>query len=66
MGTDPILAERLPVLYRTALDAIDELARGGQRGEAARLRSVAARAYGRAWNEGARRALEDVIRRAGG
>lgn len=65
MGTDPILAERLPILYRIALDAIDELARGGERREAAHLRTVAARAYSRAWNEGARRALEDVIRRAG-
>ena len=38
MGTDPALAEYLPVLYRVALDAIDELARCGGRTEAARLR----------------------------
>jgi hypothetical protein len=64
MGTDPVLAEYLPVLYRMALDAIDELARGGGRIEAARLRRVAGRAYSRAWDDACRRTLEGVIVKA--
>ena len=59
MGTDPALAEYLPVLYRVALDAVDELARRGGRTEAARLRTKAGRAYSRAWDERCRRALEE-------
>ena len=51
MGTDTALAEYLPVLYRVALDAIDELARRGDRIEAARLRRKAGRAYSHAWDE---------------
>ena len=61
MGTDTALAEYLPVLYRVALDAIDELARCGERAEAARLRRTAGRAYSRAWDERCRRTLEGVI-----
>jgi hypothetical protein len=61
MGTDPVLAEYLPVLYRVALDAIDELARRGRRIEAARLRSSAGRAYSRAWDDRCRRSLEEAI-----
>ena len=61
MGTDPVLAEYLPVLYRVALDAVDELARCGRRTEAARLRLTAGRAYSRAWDARCRRVLEDVI-----
>lgn len=64
MGTDTALAEYLPVLYRVALDAIDELARRGGRIEAAGLRRKAGRAYSHAWDEGCRRTLEDVIVRA--
>lgn len=64
MGTDPVLAEHLPVLYRIALDAIDELARRGERSDAARLRVMAGRAYSRAWDDRCRRTLEDVVRRA--
>ncbi len=63
--SDPLLAEHLPELYRRALDAADDLARHGQRAEAARLRHAAGRAYSRAWDETCRRTLEDVIRRAG-
>ena len=58
MGTDPALAEYLPVLYRVALDALDALARCGDRTEAARLRIDAGRAYSRAWDERCRRTLE--------
>ncbi len=64
MGTDPVLAEYLPVLYRVALDAVDELARRGARSDAARLRAMAGRAYSRAWDDRCRRSLEDVVRRA--
>lgn len=64
MGTDPALAEYLPVLYRVALDSIDELARAGRRSEAARLRARAGRAYSRAWDESCRRALDDIIHKA--
>ncbi len=64
MATDPLLAEHLPELYRRALDAVDELARRGQRAEAARLRHAAGRAYSRSWDEACRRTLEDVIKRA--
>lgn len=64
MGNESVLSERLPELYRTALDAVDELARRGKRAEAARLRQAAGRAYSRAWDEDCRRTLDDVIRRA--
>jgi uncharacterized transporter YbjL len=61
MGTDPALAEYMPVLYRVALDAIDELARVGGRSAAARLRMAAGRAYSRAWDDKCRRTLETVV-----
>ncbi len=61
MGTDLALAEYLPVLYRVALDSLDELARAGGRTEAARLRVAAARAYSRAWDDKCRRTLETVV-----
>jgi hypothetical protein len=64
MGTDPALAEYLPVLYRVALDSIDELARAGGRTEAARLRTRAGRAYSRAWDDNCRRALDNIILKA--
>jgi hypothetical protein len=64
MGTDLALAEYLPVLYRVALDSIDELARAGGRREAARLRAQAGRAYSRAWDESCHRALDDIILKA--
>ncbi len=61
MATDPVLAEYLPVLYRVALDAIDELARQGGRTRAARLRIAAGRAYSRSWDDRCRRSLEETI-----
>jgi hypothetical protein len=64
MGTDPVLAEYLPVLYRVALDAVDELARRGGRTEAARLRRAAGRAYSRSWDDRCRRALEGIVTKA--
>ena len=64
MGTDPLLADYLPLLYRVALDAVDELARRGGRAEAARLRKAAGRAYSRSWDDGCRRALESIVVKA--
>jgi hypothetical protein len=64
MGTDPALAEYLPVLYRDALDSLDELARSGGRAEAARLRRKAGQVYSKAWDDRCRRDLEAIIQRA--
>jgi hypothetical protein len=58
------LAAELPLLYRAALDAIDQLRQLGRRQDATRLRDEAIRAYSRAWDDRCRRALEDVARRA--
>jgi hypothetical protein len=58
------LAADLPLLYRAALDAVDELRRLGRRQDASRLRDEAIRGYGRAWDDRCRRVLEDVERRA--
>ena len=57
-------AEDLPALYRAILDRVAELEAAGQRGEAARVRADATRAYSRAWDDRARRQLEAMLRRA--
>jgi hypothetical protein len=54
------LATDLPVLYRAALDAVDELSQLGLRRDASKLRDRAIRAYGQSWDQGCRRTLEDV------
>jgi hypothetical protein len=54
------LAADLPVLYRAALDAVDELSRLGLRRDATKLRDRAIRAYSQAWDERCKRILEDV------
>jgi hypothetical protein len=54
------LAADLPVLYRAALDAVDELSQLGLRRDASKLRDRAIRAYSQSWDEGCRRTLEDV------
>jgi len=54
------LAAELPVLYRAALDAVDELSQLGVRREAAQLRKKAIGAYSRAWDESCKRVLEEV------
>jgi hypothetical protein len=54
------LAADLPVLYRAALDAVDELSQLGLRRDATTLRDTAIRAYSRSWDEGCKRTLEDV------
>ena len=52
------LAADLPVLYRAALDAVDELSQLGLRRDASKLRDRAIRAYSQSWDEGCRRTLE--------
>ena len=58
------LAAELPLLYRAALDAVDELCQLGRRRDATKLRTEAIRAYSRAWDDRCRRVLEDVEGRA--
>jgi hypothetical protein len=55
-------AEELPALYRAILDRVAELEAGGDRVEAARVRSTATRIYSRAWDERARRGLLALLR----
>lgn len=64
MESRPNLAAELPLLYRAALDAVDELRRLGRRPDAAKLRDEAIRAYSRAWDDRCRRILEEVESRA--
>ena len=56
-------AEELPALYRAVLDRVAELAAGGQRDLANRVRADAIRIYSRAWDDRARRQLEALLRR---
>jgi hypothetical protein len=56
-------AEELPALYRAILDRVAQLEADGDRKEAARVRATATRIYSRAWDERARRGLEDLLRR---
>ena len=58
------LAEDLPVLYRAALDAVDELSQLGLRRDASKLRDRAIRAYSRSWDEACKRTLVDVQAKA--
>ena len=58
------LAENLPVLYRAALDAVDELSRLGLRPDATKLRNRAIRAYSRSWDEASKRTLEEIQAKA--
>jgi hypothetical protein len=56
-------AEELPALYRAILDRVARMEASGQRVAAARLRSDATRAYSRAWDEKARRRLQQLLER---
>lgn len=56
-------AEDLPALYRAILDRVAELEASGERGAAAQVRTTAIRAYSRAWDDRARRELEQLLRR---
>jgi hypothetical protein len=57
-------AEELPALYRAVLDRVGQIAASGQRSDANRIRAEATRIYSRAWDERARRKLEDLLRRS--
>ena len=58
------LAEVLPVLYRSVLDAVSRLEARGLRREAATIRADATEAYSGAWNPGAARRLTSLRERA--
>lgn len=57
-------AEYLPTLYRAILDRVAVLEAADERAEAARVRSQATAAYSRAWDDKARRQLENLLQRA--
>lgn len=56
-------AEEFPALYRSILDGIADLERGGQRREAMLLRREARDAYSASWDERGRRRLTLIGRR---
>ncbi len=55
-------AEELPALYRALLDRIAQIDAAGHRADGYRIRVEATRIYSRAWDDRARRALEDLLR----
>ena len=58
------VAELLPVLYRSVLDAVGRLEARGLRREAATIRADATEAYSAAWNQAAVRRLTSLRDRA--
>ena len=58
-------AEELPDLYRAVLDRIAQIDAAGQRSTGYRIRSEAIRIYSRAWDDRARRRLQELLRQAG-
>ena len=58
------VAEILPGLYRTVLDAVADLELRGLRRDAAKIRSDATQAYSGAWNAAAARRLRVLAARA--
>jgi hypothetical protein len=58
------VAEILPGLYRSVLDAVGALEAAGFRREGARIREDAIRAYSGAWDHGAERMLRRLKARA--
>lgn len=58
------VAEILPGLYRSVLDAVGRLEARGLRREAATIRADATEAYSGAWNPGAARRLTSLRERA--
>jgi hypothetical protein len=58
------VAEVLPVLYRSVLDAVGRLEQRGLRAEAATIREDATEAYSGAWNPAAARRLTSLRDRA--
>jgi hypothetical protein len=55
-------AEELPALYRALLDRIAQIDAAGHRADGYRIRAQATRIYSRAWDDHARRALENLLR----
>jgi hypothetical protein len=56
------VAEELPELYRALLDRIAQIDAAGHRAAGHRIRMQATRIYSRAWDDRARRGLEDLLR----
>lgn len=56
------VAEELPALYRALLDRIAQIDAAGHRALGHRIRSQATQIYSRAWDDRARRGLEDLLR----
>jgi hypothetical protein len=57
-------AEELPELYRALLDRIAQIDAAGHRSLGYRIRAEATRIYSRAWDERARRGLEELLRQS--
>jgi len=57
-------AEEFPGLYRAILDRVARLEAIGARGDAAKIRSDATRAYSSAWDHKSRKKLDDLLRRS--
>jgi hypothetical protein len=55
-------SEELPALYRALLDRIAQIDAAGHRDVGYRIRIEATRIYSRAWDDRARRGLEDLLR----
>jgi hypothetical protein len=55
-------SEELPALYRALLDRIAQIDASGHRAAGYRIRIEATRIYSRAWDDRARRGLEDLLR----
>ena len=56
-------AEELPALYRALLDRIAQIDAAGHHSVGYKIRAEATRIYSRAWDDQARRGLEDLLRR---
>ena len=57
-------AEELPELYRALLDRIAQIDAAGHRSLGYRIRAEATRIYSRAWDDRARRGLEELLRQS--
>jgi hypothetical protein len=55
-------SEELPALYRALLDRIAQIDASGHREVGYRIRIEATRIYSRAWDDRARRGLENLLR----
>jgi hypothetical protein len=57
-------AEELPSLYRALLDRIAQIDAAGHRAVGYRIRVQATQIYSRAWDDRARRGLENLLRQS--